>query len=205
MPRARLPLIAALLLLCRAAWAGDVALVVLARDWHTAIAIPLSAVPAPLIAAAHVSPGDDTLIIGFGARVWMGQPNRGVDDAISALTGGPGAVQIQSQSGLADPGDTSVQTLTLHVPQDRIAALAGFAWAAIAKPPSGQIAPYAEPQPGNRYYDSTTRYGMLHNCNSWTAEALRQAGVAVDPDGILRASQLMRAVRVAMDKRDDSR
>jgi hypothetical protein len=200
MPRARLSLIAVLPFLCHAAWAGDIALVVLQRDWHTAIAIPLAAIPAPLVTAAHVSPGDDTLIIGFGARVWMGQPNRGLDDAISALTGGPGAMQIQSQYGLTDTGDTGVQTLTLEVSPENVAALAAFAWQAIAKRPDGQIAPYAEPQPGNRYYDSPTRYGMLHNCNSWTAEALRQAGVEVDPDGILRASQLMRAVKLAMGK-----
>jgi hypothetical protein len=199
--RARLAFLLIALLLWRHAAAGTVALTVIRDDWHTSLAIPLSAVPTPLAAAVHARQGDDTLIIGFGARVWMGKPNRGVEDAIDALTGSPGAIQILSEVGLP-PGDAdSSETLALEVPAEAIDAIAAFAWSAIAKPPDGRIAPYAEPTPGNRYYDSSVHYGMLHNCNSWTAEALQRAGLPVSPDGILRAGSLMSAVREAMATR----
>jgi hypothetical protein len=130
----------------------------------------------------------------------MGQPNRGVEDAIDALTGSPGAVQILAEVGLP-PSDDDTETLVLQVPAEAINAITAFAWAAIAKPQDGPLAPYAEPTPGNRYYDSSIHYGMLHNCNSWTAEALQQANLPVSPDGILRASDLMSAVRTATQTR----
>lgn len=184
-----------MLLSQRPAVAEDVTLTVIKHDWHSSIAVPLAAVRGRLLDAVHAKPGDDTLVIGFGARVWMGQPGRGLPDAIDALSGSPGAVQITSEYGLPYPGDPITETVALHVSPQAVQALADFAYQAITKQPDGTIKPYAEPVAGNCYYDSTVHYGMLHNSNSWIAEALHAAGLPISPDNIVRASAVIRAAR----------
>ncbi len=199
--RAPFFLLAALLLARHAAAADTIPLTVIKHDWHSSIAIPLAAIQPPLTQAVHAKPGDDTLVIGFGARVWMGQPGRGLSDAIDALSGSPGAVQITAEQGLPYPGDPITETVVLQVSPQAITALADFAFQAIAKQPDGHVAPYAEPVPGNCYYDSSVHYGMLHNSNSWIAEALHQAGLPISPDNIVRASAVISAARELAGRR----
>jgi hypothetical protein len=48
----------------------------------------------------------------------------------------------------------------------------------------------AGPYQGSLYYESEARYSALHTCNTWTAEALKSAGLPVRSGGVIFAGQL---------------
>ena len=184
--------------------AATIPVVLLRRDWHTEIAIPLDKVPQPLAGAVHGMPGDDTLILGFGAKAYMPKRDADVGDAIDALAGGPGTVQLLAMHGLPGNDGKMTEILTLDLSADELDAIGAFAWQAIRKTPEGVPEEISEPIPGDRYLESNVRYGMLHNCNSWTAEALSKAGLPIDADGVLYATGLMERVRaVTTEPRND--
>ncbi|MDP6343627.1 MAG: DUF2459 domain-containing protein, partial [Alphaproteobacteria bacterium] len=49
--------------------------------------------------------------------------------------------------------------------------------------------------PGSRFYEGAGEYHLLNTCNTWTARALRQAGLAVDPGNAVTADDLMAQLR----------
>jgi hypothetical protein len=48
----------------------------------------------------------------------------------------------------------------------------------------------------SRFYPATGTFtGLANNCNAWTAKALAQAGLPIDPTGVFRAEDVMYRVR----------
>ena len=53
----------------------------------------------------------------------------------------------------------------------------------------------AGPFPQSFFYASTKTYDLTHTCNTWTAAALRVAGLPVSEAGIVFAGQVLDQVR----------
>lgn len=49
--------------------------------------------------------------------------------------------------------------------------------------------------PNSRFYRARGEFHLFNTCNSWTARGLAAAGFAIDPDGLVRAEDLMAEVR----------
>lgn len=49
----------------------------------------------------------------------------------------------------------------------------------------------AGPYPGSVFYASTGTFDLAHTCNTWSAEALRAAGLPVSSVGVVYAGQLI--------------
>ena len=49
----------------------------------------------------------------------------------------------------------------------------------------------AGPYPQSVFYASTGTYNLAHTCNTWTAEALRVAGLPVNAAGVVFAGQVL--------------
>lgn len=91
---------------------------------------------------------------------------------------------------------------TAYVSDDRIVAIAlteegfdalcAFIHASYRKDTTGR-ASAIEVTAGGRFYLAEGRYGLHNTCNTWTANALRAAGVPITPAGT--ASRVMRQVR----------
>lgn len=47
------------------------------------------------------------------------------------------------------------------------------------------------PYPQSVFYTATGRYYLSHTCNTWTAEALRVAGLPVSSTGVVFAAQVL--------------
>jgi len=47
------------------------------------------------------------------------------------------------------------------------------------------------PYPQSVFYASTGTYNLSHTCNTWTAEALRVAGLPVSAAGVVFAAQIL--------------
>jgi len=53
----------------------------------------------------------------------------------------------------------------------------------------------------SRFYPATGRFSLVHTCNTWVAEALQGAGLAVSPDGVERADDVLRQLRRSAQNR----
>ena len=89
--------------------------------------------------------------------------------------------------------------IALPLPQAEVDRVADFLWRYLRKDAAGAPAPFAPgPYPGSVFYASGGTYALGHTCNTWTAEALRAAGMPVGTGGVLFANQVWaRARRLA--------
>lgn len=55
--------------------------------------------------------------------------------------------------------------------------------------------------PTSRFYPATGTFHLARTCNTWVAEGLAAAGLAIAPGGVTRASTLMQKLRVALGDR----
>ena len=57
----------------------------------------------------------------------------------------------------------------------------------------------AQSQPGlvpdSRFYPAAGRFSILRTCNTWTAEALKSAGLDISPGYVITAASLARQIR----------
>lgn len=167
------------------------ALSVVRRNWHTDVVFETRGLPLQLAAAAQALPGATWLSVGFGDRAWFIDEARGALPMLGALFGGPAALLI---TGLPSPPARAFaddEQVALAVSAQGRAAMLAFIAAQIegAQP----IAP--GPYEGSLFFATRLRYAATYTCNTWTADALRAAGLAINPNGMLFAEQVMAAVR----------
>ena len=55
------------------------------------------------------------------------------------------------------------------------------------------------PYPQSFFYASTGTYDLSHTCNTWTAEALRAAGLPVTTSGVVFAGQVLDQLRPLLE------
>jgi hypothetical protein len=114
-----------------------------------------------------------------------------------ALLPGPGAVLLTGLSATPAEAFGAGNVQPLRVSRAGFARLQAFLWRSLV--PEGEAArPLAEgPYPGSRFYASGVTYAGFYTCNTWTAEALAQAGLPVSPAGVVFAGQVMAQARKA--------
>jgi hypothetical protein len=81
---------------------------------------------------------------------------------------------------------------TIRVSRDGIERLAQFLWDYLAIDKEGPprrvgTGPYLQ----SIFYASAGTYELGHTCNTWTAEALRAAGLPVNTSGVVFAGQVL--------------
>ncbi|MBM3535948.1 MAG: DUF2459 domain-containing protein, partial [Alphaproteobacteria bacterium] len=85
--------------------------------------------------------------------------------------------------------------IAVPVSPEGLASLSAHLWRELHKDEEGVPRPIAAgPHPDGRFYASTSVYDLTRNCNRWTAEALRIAGVPVRAEGIILASEVVEQV-----------
>ena len=167
------------------------ALSVVRRNWHTDVVFETRALPPQLAAAARALPGATWLSVGFGDRAWFIDEARGALPMLGALFGGPAALLI---TGLPSPPARAFaydEQVALAVSVQGRAAMLGFIAEQIEA--TQPIAP--GPYEGSLFFATRLRYAATYTCNTWTADALRAAGLPINPNGMLFAAQVMAAVR----------
>lgn len=91
--------------------------------------------------------------------------------------------------------------MTLDVDARGIERLRAFLNRSVQTDDGGKPVSLGEgPYPGGLYFGSTDRYNGFYTCNTWTAEALRQAGIPIYGP-VLFAAGVMRQVRDLADER----
>ncbi|MBX9701760.1 MAG: DUF2459 domain-containing protein, partial [Acetobacteraceae bacterium] len=169
---------------------------VVTRDWHSDIGLGVSDLRGRLADLAARWPGARSLVFGFGERAYLLSRDRSLADMAMALVPGPGAMLVTGLSTLPAEAFGGEAVVTLGVTPAGMGRLQAyleesFEWAADGTPRRLLDGPYA----GAVFYGSAMTYSAAFTCNTWTAEALAQAGLPVRVGGVLFAGQVMAQAR----------
>lgn len=180
--------------------AADGSVYVVARGWHTELAVPDTMLDAGLAPLGADLPGMRYLVFGFGDRRYVLARWHGVGQMLRALLPGRGAILVTALRAPPEAAFGPADVVRLALPPGGAAALDRFLRDSLTPdgaPPDAAIAPPIAPgpYPGSRFYAARAAYSGLFTCNTWTAEALRAAGVPVAAAGVLFAGQVMGQAR----------
>jgi uncharacterized protein (TIGR02117 family) len=166
------------------------------RGWHTDIGVRAAQAGEVLGQLRQTFPGVQTLVVGFGERAYLMHREHGVGDMLAALIPGPGAMLVTALRDTPNDAFPGGEAITLHVSERGLARLIDFLAGSFEHAPSGAVRELAAgPYPGSLFYASTRNYSGVYTCNTWTAEALRTAGLPVHAQGVLFADDVAEQVR----------
>lgn len=178
---------------------------VVERDWHTDVCLRTADADAQLLRLTRGYDGSTFLCIGFGDRHYLISRERGPLTLLSALLPGEGAllVTILRDTPAAAFGNDNV--VELDVDDNGIERLRAFLNRSVQTNHAGEPVGLGDgPYPGGLYFGSTARYNGFYTCNTWTADALREAGIPMHGP-VLFAEGVMRQVRELAAARQDAR
>lgn len=166
------------------------------RGWHTDVGLAVADVHPPLAAVAEDFPGVRYLLFGFGDRAYLLSRHHTLPGDLAALLPGRGAVLVTALRAPPAAAFGADRVVPLPATAAGIERLNAFIWKQLVRNAHDKpIRLAGGPYPGSAYYASPTTYDLLFTCNSWTADALRWAGIPVGDDGVVLAAQLMGQVR----------
>ncbi len=169
---------------------------VIAGGWHTELALPAASIDSPLKALAVRFPGARSLVFGWGARGYYMARHPGFEDLMRAATPGPAVVLVVPLAISAAAFAGAANAIPLAISPGGAARLSRFLWDSLVENCNGGLRDLgAGPYPQSVFYAATGTYDLSDTCNTWAAEALRAAGVPVNPAGVVFAGQLLDQLR----------
>jgi hypothetical protein len=172
---------------------GNAVIYVVGRGWHTDIGLPVDEVHGPLADLERDFPGIRFMVFGFGERNYLMTHGNGSGEMLTTLFPSKGAILMTALRAPPTEAFSDEQVVTLRLTQNGVVTLSELIWQALEKTPVGAAQRLADgPYAGSVFYASGETYDAFHTCNTWTALLLRDAGLAVDPRGVLFVGQVMR-------------
>lgn len=171
-------------------------LYVVASGWHTEIGIPADALSAPLASLRSALPDTRYFVFGWGQRdYYMAQQPR-FGDLVGAAIPAPSVMLVIPLKQPPPAFFTGASVFTIAVSQEGIGRLSQFLWDYLEKDLKHLPRRVGDgPYPDTSFYASTGTYSLANTCNTWTAEALRVAGLPVSATGVVFAHQVVDQVR----------
>lgn len=181
----------------------DRTIYVLAKDWHTEVALPTKDITGPLTRFRAIFPDAAYMAFGFGGRTYTQKPKADVLDMVVAVFPGPG---IMMTTALADappivlPHDEMVP---IKVTQAELDRMADYVWESLEKDPSDRLNHISDGAfPGYVFYGATPTYNGFFTCNTWTIKVLDIGGLDAGAPGVLLADQAMTRARTVAARRN---
>jgi len=165
---------------------------VISGGWHTELGLSLGAISGPLAALKPGFPGARYLVFGWGARDYYMANKADIGDLLRAAAPGPAVMLVIPLEIPAEAFFGASNVFVLPAAREGIQRLSEFVWDYLAvdkEGPPRRIG--AGPYPQSVFYASTGTYNLGHTCNTWTAEALRVAGLPVSAAGVVFAGQVL--------------
>ena len=170
---------------------------VLDEGWHTELVLPVGALGPSLADLHHWFPEAKYLAYGWGNRNFYMATHPGPGMAIAALFPSSSVVFVEGLSEHpknALPPDAHLRWIC--VSRTGVWRLDAYLGDYLRMGPSEDPVSLASgPFPGSRFFASTGTYDAFHTCNTWTAAALKFAGLPVSDEGVLFAGQVMSEIR----------
>jgi len=186
---------------------------VVERGWHTDVCIRAEDAGPWLLALAHGSgfDGERFLCFGFGERQYVLTHDHGPLATLSALLPSRAALLMTVLRDSPGAAFGTGNVVNVGISRAGLIGLQAFLQAAVqtdeADPPQANAADKPEgkpigkpiglgegPYPGSVFFAATGTYDLFYTCNTWTATALRSAGLPVHTT-VLFAGGVMRQAR----------
>ena len=162
------------------------------HGWHTDLAIPAGSLRGPMAAFRRTFPGMTVLLVGFGRRTFMTAPVTGLADLLIGPFPGDGVLLLAGLTASPDRAYADGTEALLRLSPGGAERLSAFLWHSFALDRDHQPRPIGPGFfPGSVFYAARSGYSGLYTCNTWTEDALHQAGVAPGPGGVVFAGQVM--------------
>ncbi|MCQ8277429.1 DUF2459 domain-containing protein [Acetobacteraceae bacterium KSS8] len=181
---------------CDPAADGAANLFVIDHGWHTDLAISADALSGPLASFRSVFPGMRVLQVGFGRRTFMTAPVTGLSDLLIGPFPGDGTLLVAGLTAPPDRAYADGRMARFHVDPADARRLSDFVWNGFRLDAGGRPVRIADGFfPGSQFYATRIGYSGLYTCNSWSEDALHQAGLAPAAGLTILSSQVMAHVR----------
>jgi uncharacterized protein (TIGR02117 family) len=165
---------------------------VISGGWHTELGLPLLEISGPLAALKPEFPSARYLVFGWGARDYYMAQDPGIADILRALAPGPAVMLVIPLQIPPEAFFGASNAVLIHAPTDGIERLSQLLWNYLAVGKEGAPRRIGTgPYPQSVFYAATGTYNLSHTCNTWTAEALRVAGLPVRVAGVVFAGQVL--------------
>jgi uncharacterized protein (TIGR02117 family) len=167
------------------------------HGWHTGIVVRQADIPVGLWPTHRDFAGSEYLEVGWGDREFYLAPQGTLWLALKAAVWSTSAVlHVVAFDGPPDRSFAGREVVALRVSERGFRRLVDFVRDAWATNESGGPIPLGPGlYPRSRFYLATGRYFLLRTCNTWTAAALRAAGLPINPASVVTASQVMNEAR----------
>ncbi|MDG2284944.1 MAG: DUF2459 domain-containing protein [Alphaproteobacteria bacterium] len=174
--------------------------------WHVGIAIPVDKTLRRALPEISAFPDADFIEIGWGDEDFYRAEDPGNMTALrAALTPTEAVVHLHGFSNPVADRFPRSEILELKLSDEEFAGLFGHVHASFQRSGDGgsseALGPGLYGSESSRFYKGTGKFHLLNTCNTWVAEALAEAGLDVDPEGIVTATSLMQAARTAIADR----
>jgi uncharacterized protein (TIGR02117 family) len=168
------------------------AIYVISGGWHTEVGLPVEALGDSLRALKQDFPSARYLVFGWGARDYYMAQNFGLGDLLRATVAGPAVMLVIPLEISPDAFFGASNVYALPAPPNGVQRLSQFLWDYLVSEENGTPRRIGSgPYPQSVFYASTGTYNLGHTCNTWTAEALRAAGLPVNPTGVVFSGQVL--------------
>jgi hypothetical protein len=173
---------------------------VVGQGWHAEIGIPLEELNEDLSFYRKVFSGARVILFGYGKKTFFTASPDTISEYFLGPIPGPAvihAVGLRVMPTMAYPPE---DTVTLALPQGGAQALSAFIWNDLAKDLAGKpmvVGPSTDPE--GLFYAAQSEYNLFHTCNTWTVDALHEAGLPVSSDNVIFSGQVMSRVDEAAE------
>lgn len=166
---------------------------VLVRGWHSALMLPGSEL-GPLRPLLPRYAGESYVRFGWGNRRFFMSPHPTVYDALAALFSSPSVMLVQGAPSVHALVPVGARSRWLCADHTEVRRLDAYLRRTLRRPHGRPLLLATGPRSGSAFYASSVRYDALHTCNTWTADALKYAGLPVHAGGVIFSSQLERRI-----------
>ncbi|MEX3952291.1 DUF2459 domain-containing protein [Paraburkholderia sp. EG287B] len=171
---------------------------VVQRDWHTDICLRVHDADVWVDALARGFDDATVLCFGFGERQFVVERRHDPLTMIGALMPSQATVLMTVLRAAPEAAFGSQNVVEVPVDDAGLASVQRYLRTSLETDADGAPRRLADgPYTGSVYFAASGTYDALHTCNTWTARALRSAGLDDVPD-VLFARSLMREVRHAL-------
>jgi uncharacterized protein (TIGR02117 family) len=168
------------------------AIYVISGGWHAEVGLPVGALGGPLTALKRDFPGARYLVFGWGARDYYMAQDFGIGDLLRAAVPGPAVMLVIPLAISPEAFFGASNVFALPAQPNGMQHLSQFLSDYLVSEENGTPRRIgAGPYPQSAFYVSSGTCNLGHTCNTWTAEALRAAGLPVNPADVVFSGQVL--------------
>lgn len=171
---------------------------VVQRDWHTDVCLRVQDIDAWVMTLARGFDGASVLCFGFGERQYVVERRHDPLTMVAALFPSRAAILMTVLRATPEDAFGAQHVVEAPVGDAGLDGLQRYLRESFETDGAGNPQRLADgPYPGSLFFAASGTYDVFHTCNTWTARALRSAGLN-DMKDTLFAGSLMREARAAV-------